>query len=166
MGGAPPLPLDFTPQGAQKGHFWPIFGVPRIPPGGGSGDSGGPGGPKKANIRAPGAPPDPPKWGSGGPFLGVRGPPGTDFRPILALQTPKSGPFWPPEPPSGTYQWGSWGRTGGWGALRGPTRPGIVRAALVPSAASLPARLLLTMGEMSGRRPPSDDRGDRLLGAG
>ena len=27
MGGAPPLPLDFAPQGAKKGHFLPFFGL-------------------------------------------------------------------------------------------------------------------------------------------
>ena len=26
MGGAPPLPLGFAPQGAKNGHFWAIFG--------------------------------------------------------------------------------------------------------------------------------------------
>ena len=31
MGGAPPLPLDFTPQGLKKGDFLPFFESPRIP---------------------------------------------------------------------------------------------------------------------------------------
>ena len=31
MGGAPPLPLVFAPQGAKNGHFWPFFWAPRIP---------------------------------------------------------------------------------------------------------------------------------------
>jgi hypothetical protein len=31
VGGAPPLPLDFAPQGAKKGHFLPFFLVPEDP---------------------------------------------------------------------------------------------------------------------------------------
>lgn len=32
MGGAPPLPLDFAPQGPEKCHFWPFFLDPRTVP--------------------------------------------------------------------------------------------------------------------------------------
>ena len=30
MGGAPPLPLDFAPQGSKNGHFLAFFRAPRI----------------------------------------------------------------------------------------------------------------------------------------
>ena len=79
MGGAPPLPLDFAPQGSKNGHFLPFFGGP---PGALFGPKKGPHGPPRIPVGGvakcpPRGPFDPPEgldlrrprapWGSGSP---------------------------------------------------------------------------------------------------
>ena len=85
MGGAPPLPLDFAPQGAKKGHFLPFFLVPEDPREGAKNrQNGGFWVPEGLclGLRAgpqdppPGGPPgDPPSPGAGDPDR-ARGLPG------------------------------------------------------------------------------------------
>ena len=65
MGGAPPLPLDFTPQGGKKGLFFALFLTPRGSRRRGSGGtpdrlfpprptrSAGPGGRREGGARGP-----------------------------------------------------------------------------------------------------------------
>ena len=79
MGGAPPLPLDFAPQGSKNGHFLPFFGGP---PGALFGPKKGPHGPPRIPVGGvakcpPRGPFDPLRrprprrprtpWGSGSP---------------------------------------------------------------------------------------------------
>ena len=55
MGGAPPLPHDFAPQGGKNGHFLAILGPPGPPPED-QGSEGGFGGPPACGWGAPGTP--------------------------------------------------------------------------------------------------------------
>ena len=63
MGGAPPLPLDFAPQGSKNGHFLAFFGGP---PGALFGPKKGPHGPPRIPVGGvakcpPRGPFDPPE---------------------------------------------------------------------------------------------------------